>query len=33
MKDGLNDVNEFWAGFRKTVIKYGVLESEPFIYF
>ena len=27
MKDGKNDVNKFWAAYRRTVIKCGV--SQP----
>jgi hypothetical protein len=28
MKNGRNDVNKFWAGFRKSVIRYGISESD-----
>lgn len=28
MKNGRNDVNRLWAGFRKSVIKYGISESD-----
>ena len=28
MKNGRNDVNKFWAGFRKSVIQYGISESD-----
>ena len=28
MKNGRYDVNKFWAGFRKSVIKYGISASD-----